>query len=110
MSTEVLVAMILTVGTVLAAGFGALATYLQRLNATLGTKNGNGDVVAMMTQLLRGQTGQDSRLASLDRHATRMESRMDLADLERAALRRAVEYQTDVDQLARDGQTDRRHA
>lgn len=54
----------------------------------IGTPNGEGNVVQMLERILRGQTGQDSRLARLEERANhtvevvgRLEHRLD--ELER---------------------------
>lgn len=51
-----------------------------RVRSALGQPNGDGSLVDMAQQLLRGQTGQDSRLASLERGQIDQARQLDVVD------------------------------
>jgi hypothetical protein len=53
----------------------------RRTASAVGTPNGNGDVVQMLTQLLNGQAGQDRRLADLEHRMASVETTVRLATL-----------------------------
>lgn len=69
------VAGIAAFGSVIAAVFSArLGRDVKATKEAVGTPNGQGDLVAMAEKLLRGQTGQDMRLASLERRTGGVEA------------------------------------
>lgn len=47
-----------------------------RTRKSIGVPNGKGNVVQMLEKILAGQTGQDSRLASIEARQNRFEGRL----------------------------------
>lgn len=73
MSDPVLVAIIGVVGAILVE---IVRRGFKSLSERVGTPNGQGNIVQMLERILRGQTGQDLRLAKLEEgqanHAQRL--------------------------------------
>lgn len=75
MSEGVTIAVIAAAPATLAAVL-AYATAL-RTKSAVGTPNGSGNVTQMLERLLAGQTGQDVRLAVLERRTNTIDQRLD---------------------------------
>lgn len=94
MTEETSVALIGAFAVIMTGGFGLMGVWLQRnvrqTKDAIGTPNGRGNVIQMMEALLRGQTGQDRRLATLERRVGSVEDLAKEAASEAARVARTL--------------------
>ena len=72
-----MVAIVMALGSVSVALIGLVGI---RMRQTIGTPNGQGNVVEMLELLLEGQAGQDRRLADIETRQNNAEGRLNHID------------------------------
>ena len=72
-----MVAIVMALGSVSVALIGLVGI---RMRQTIGTPNGQGNVVEMLEWLLEGQAGQDRRLADIETRQNNAEGRLNHID------------------------------
>ena len=72
-----MVAIVMALGSVSVALIGLVGI---RMRQTIGTPNGQGNVVEMLELLLEGQAGQDRRLADIETRQNNTEGRLNHID------------------------------
>lgn len=82
-----MVAIVMALGSVSVALIGLVGI---RMRQTIGTPNGQGNVVEMLEWLLEGQAGQDRRLADIETRQNNAEGRLNHIDWRL----RSIEQQT----------------
>ena len=82
-----MVAIVMALGSVSVALIGLVGI---RMHQTIGTPNGQGNVVEMLERLLEDQAGQDRRLADIETRQNNAEGRLNHIDWRL----RSIEQQT----------------
>ena len=77
MSEGIVVAIVMALGSVSVALIGLVGI---RMHQTIGTPNGQGNVVEMLERLLEDQAGQDRRLADIETRQNNAEGRLNHID------------------------------
>ncbi|MCB1272265.1 MAG: hypothetical protein KDB31_12630 [Microthrixaceae bacterium] len=77
MSEGIVVAIVMALGSVSVALIGLVGI---RMRQTIGTPNGQGNVVEMLERLLEDQAGQDRRLADIETRQNNAEGRLNHID------------------------------